>query len=65
MSIQKRRLGLMGAEVYTATNYAGFVHDGTGRMPARPYFKWLWEDFEGEQMTEVIIQSAIDRVLNP
>jgi hypothetical protein len=64
-SIQKRRLSLLGAEIFTATNYAAHVHDGTSRMPARPYFRWLWEDFEGEQLTEVIIQSAIDRVLNP
>jgi HK97 gp10 family phage protein len=64
-SIAKRRLGLMAAEVFTSTNYAGFVHDGTSRMPARPYFRWVWEDFEGEQLTEVIVQTAIDRVLNP
>lgn len=64
-AIQKRKLALMAAEIYTGTHYAGYVHDGTSRMPARPFFKWSLEEFGGEEAVEKIVDLAIDRVLNP
>ena len=42
--------GLMAAEVYTGVSYGGYVHQGTARMPARPFFTWQLEDFGGMAM---------------
>ena len=67
-SIQKRRLGLMAAEVYigeAAQDYGGFVHQGTSKMIARPFFKWQLEDFRGKEKIEVILTAALERVAKP
>ncbi len=64
-SIQKRRLGLLASEVYTGVNYGKFVHDGTSKMRARPYFRWMLENFQGKEMLEAILLSALERVANP
>lgn len=64
-SIQKRRAGLMAADVYTGVNYGGYVHDGTSKMPARPFFRWVLEDFGGMQKIDIIVKSALERVVNP
>src|SRR5262245_28584816 len=42
-SIQKRRLALMAAGVFPGTNHGVFVHEGTDRMKARPFFDWSLE----------------------
>lgn len=39
-SVQQARIGHMHYEVYTIVDYAGYVHDGTERMGARPFFVW-------------------------
>ena len=67
-SIQAQKLGLFAAGVYTnpgIASYGGYVHDGTGRMPARPWFQWLLDDFQGKDIIEVIIRAGLDRVANP
>lgn len=64
-SIQKRKLGLMAANVYAGVSYADYVHDGTARMPARPFFRWMLEDFGGKDMIEIVIRAALDRVTSP
>ena len=50
----------LAADVVAKTAYSGFVHDGTGRMPARPFFKWLWEDFGGMTAVKKVFDDAID-----
>lgn len=67
-SISSRRAGLMAADVYvgpTAEGYGGYVHDGTSKMPARPFFKWELENFRGLQAVEIIIHAALERVVSP
>ena len=64
-SIQKRKIGTFEYEVYADTNYSAFIHEGTGRMPARPFFTWLLNDFGGVQMLEIVLQGAMERVVNP
>lgn len=39
-SIQQAKIGQLHYEVYTVVDYAGYVHDGTERMGARPFFVW-------------------------
>jgi len=53
-SIQKREIGLMASGVFAKADYSGFVHEGTSRMPARPFFQWAL-DFFG-------VQLAIDKI---
>jgi hypothetical protein len=64
-SIAKRRIGLMAAEIYTGVDYAAYVYDGTRGVPPRPWFSWLWNEFQGEQATDAILQAAIDKILTP
>lgn len=63
--IQKRKLGLMAAEVYGGAGYTPFVHDGTSKMPGRPFFKWELEDFHGKEKIEIILTAALERVASP
>ncbi len=39
-SVQQAKLGHLHYEVYTIVDYAGYVHDGTELMEARPFFVW-------------------------
>jgi hypothetical protein len=64
-SIQKRKLALMAAEVYAPVTYSGVVHDGSSRVPARPFFQWELEDFGGLEKVEIIVNAALERVVNP
>lgn len=64
-SIQKRKLGLMAAEVYVGAHYGDFVHGGTSRMPARPFFLWQLEDFQGKEKIQIIVNAALERVASP
>lgn len=42
-SIQSRNLALLAAGVGPRVNYGEFVHEGTRRMPARPFLQWSLE----------------------
>src|SRR4051812_32425833 len=58
--IEKRKVALLAAEVFTgggASGYGVYPHDGTPYVPPRPFFKWMLEDFGGLQMADVVIQS--------
>lgn len=64
-SIQKRKIALMAAEIFAPVQYAEFVHQGTSKMPARPFFEWVWADFGGKEKTEDILKEALERLVNP
>jgi hypothetical protein len=64
-SIQKRRVALMAAEVYVGVGYGENVHQGTSRMPARPFFTWQLEDFHGKEKIEIILHAALERIASP
>lgn len=56
-SIERRRLQLLAVEVYAGTNYSLYVHDGTARTAARPFFQWALQDFGAiEKMEKVMIE---------
>ena len=55
----------MAAEIFTGVHYGGYVHGGTSRMPARPFFTWQLEDFQGKEKIEIILLAALERVANP
>lgn len=57
-SIRKRKLGVLMAEVSGGASYSGYVHEGTSKMPARPFFKWLLEDFQGAKKVEAVFERA-------
>ena len=64
-SIQARKVALMAADVFTGVNYGEYVHDGTSRMPARPFFQWMLDYFQGREIIEVSVKAALDRVISP
>lgn len=39
-SIQARQVSAVAAEVYAPVQYADAVHDGSSRVPARPFLEW-------------------------
>jgi HK97 gp10 family phage protein len=61
-SIQKRKLALLSMEIYADTNYSRFVHDGTGKMPPRPFFEWELTDFGGSSKIAAIISESLSRL---
>lgn len=60
--VQKRKVALMAAEIYVGTNYAGYVHQGTGRMPARPFLEWQLNDFGGKEKIATIVSEHLSRL---
>ena len=64
-SVQKRRVALMAAEVYVGTNYGIHVHEGTSRVPSRPFFRWLLDDFQGREVIANIFSAALERLTRP
>lgn len=42
-SINSRRISLLAVGVFVGTDYGAYVHEGTARMPARPFFRWALE----------------------
>ncbi len=64
-SIQKRKTQLLAADVYANTNYSAHVHDGTSKMPARPFFLCFLPTSGGEKKIELILKQALERVVNP
>ena len=56
-SVERRRLQMMAAEVYAGTKYSRYVHDGTARTAARPFFQWALQDYGAlEKMEKVMIE---------
>jgi HK97 gp10 family phage protein len=64
-SIRSQKTGFLDYEVIADVNYSGYVHDGTSRMPERPFFKWLLEDFQGKSTIEALVNAALQRVVTP
>jgi hypothetical protein len=64
-AIAKRKLALMAAEIFVPVNYSGFVHSGTDRMRARPFFVWQLEEFGGLEKVQIVLNSALERVVRP
>jgi len=65
-SISRRKLRLLGAEVYAGTNYSKIVHDEGNQktgMPARPFFLWALEDFGAIQKGEKILLEYMGEAL--
>lgn len=60
-SIQSRRISSIAAEVYTPVKYASHVHDGTSRVPERPFFVWSFE-FGTQVDLERIVTEEFSRI---
>lgn len=60
-----RKNGVMDASVTAETDYSKMVHDGTSRMPARPFFTWTLQNFGGLESIELLISAALQRVVTP
>lgn len=60
-SIQKKQISLLAAGVTARTNYAEYVHQGTARMPARPFFEWSLE-LGAEEEIDRIFADAISQL---
>ena len=41
------------------------VHEGMSRMPARPFFRYLLENFGGLETLNAIIKGALERIATP
>lgn len=39
-SINSRRIALLASGVFVGTDYGVYVHEGTSKMPPRPFFQW-------------------------
>lgn len=61
-SIQKQQLSLLAAGVVVPVDYAQHVYEGTSKMPGRPFFKWVLEDFNGLAMVQAVLNEALERV---
>lgn len=62
-SIQKQKVALMAADVFAATNYARQVHQGTGSVPARPFFVWAYEI--SQDKLQQVLNDAVKEILTP
>jgi HK97 gp10 family phage protein len=62
-SIRSKKTGTLEAEVIADVNYSGLVHEGTDRMPPRPFFQWELEEFGGLQKVDLIINTALRRFI--
>ena len=62
-SIERRKVQLLAAEVYAGTDYSRYVHDGTEKVPARPFFQWALQDFGGIGKIEVVLSQHMERAL--
>ena len=62
-SIQTLDISLLAAGVVAYANYSGYVHDGTGRMPARPFFQWALEAGAQDHIQK-IFEDYVTRLLN-
>lgn len=62
-SIEKRKVQLMAVDIAAATNYSRFVHEGTGKMPGRPFFQWAAE--LDQDRLKSILEDGLRRVVSP
>ena len=62
-SIQKQKVALMAADVFAATSYARHVHQGTGSVPARPFFVWAYEI--SQDKLQQVLNEAVKEILTP
>ncbi len=58
-SIHTIRTGPLEAEVKADTDYAGYVHWGTSKMQARPFFQWMLDYFQGYETIEAVVTDAL------
>jgi hypothetical protein len=61
-SIRTRKIALLAAGVLPGVNYGLFVHEGTRRMQARPYFKFALEDFGAQNKITDFFRQATDKI---
>ena len=61
--IHVNNLGRLRKEILADTDYAVYVHDGTYKMQARPFFKWALEEFGGMEIIEATIQEELDKLV--
>jgi HK97 gp10 family phage protein len=59
-SIQNRKLALLAAGVFPGANYGVHVHEGTSKMPARPFLDWALE-LGAEEMIDKIFEEAVSK----
>ncbi len=62
-SIQSRQITAIAAEIFAPVNYSGYVHDGTSRVPARPFFDWALEAGTAERIAQIFdkeLSQALD-----
>lgn len=61
-NIKKRKIQLMAAGVFTGkgtpAKYGFFVHEGTTRVPERPFFKWSLELGGLRKIDKIIIRAS-------
>lgn len=57
-AIQKKNLSQFAAGVTARVDYAPFVHDGTSKMKARPFFDWALELGALEQIDKIFDDAA-------
>lgn len=58
-SIHKKRLSQLAAGVFPNARYGKFVHDGTARMPPRPYFQWALELGTQKKIDDIFEQYSL------
>lgn len=56
-SILSRRLSLLAAGVIAPVKYASAVHQGTRKMPARPFFAWSLQ-LGGQKKIDAVFEKA-------
>jgi HK97 gp10 family phage protein len=61
-SINKRKIALLAAGVRTNTKYGVFVHEGTKKMKARPFFEWALKDFGVQKKIDDLFAEASHRI---
>jgi hypothetical protein len=60
-SIIARQISQFAAGVAAPVHYAKYVHDGTGKVPARPFFQYALEDFGTLKKIEIIFNEQISK----
>lgn len=62
-SVRATKTALFGAEIDAPVDYADYVHEGTSKMPARPFFEWFLDDFGGTKMIEDTMEQALQKAV--
>lgn len=60
-SAHQIKVGAFESKVYNKVQYASFVHDGTSRMRARPFYEWA-KDKKEDDMTRVF-EKGLDNII--